>query len=330
MKQRGTNILPMIGFIMIIVLVLGGFAVYGQKNKDSWDSIFSGINKNNSHVIDDAGELPTNHVGKIIIQSSSPDVYISNHDSELVKANFYGEIIGVDESERPKLELYRQGETITVRIVYPAIAGLTYKNAKLDVVIPEKWEGDLEINSVSGDIFAKELVGDDISINVSSGRIKADVIKATGVFQNTSVSGDCSIETVGCKEGRFNSSSGDITIQSAKAENMTIKTVSGRTKISMTDGKAEFESSSGKMDIEFVNGFDRLMAKSVSGAIELGIPEDSTFDINVKTVSGDIDCRDFPLKIRTSKENELNGTAGDGGSSIDVTTSSGSVKVYSR
>ena len=66
---------------------------------------------------------------------------------------------------------------------------------------------------------------------------------------------------------------------------------------------------------------------SHSGDIRLKIPGNSSFDFQARTSSGDIDC-DFMLSgFVISDRKSLEGIIGKGGSSLNISTFSGDIRI---
>ncbi|HEY8500778.1 MAG TPA: DUF4097 family beta strand repeat-containing protein, partial [Clostridia bacterium] len=326
MNERGKNILPMIGFILIVLVLLGGFAYYSQK-KDAGN--FMGMDNTPvksgfGYDIDNKDEISTDGVDKITIISVSSEIKISTHSSNRVSAHFYGNVIGIKKENIPYLEVEKNGDEALVRIVYPLQAGFSVReDTKLDVVIPEEWNRDIEIKSISGNISADRLSGNDITINTTSGKIDISEIEAEGDISASSISGTCRIDKAISNSAKINTTSGDAAIGSLKAEDIKFRTVSGYAKLNAAAEKAELNSTSGNIDADFADGFEKVSAKSISGSVNLGISHKAEFTVDLKTISGNIKCEDFSMNISSSDKKELKGRVGNGGGRIDVSTTSG-------
>lgn len=330
MTERGRNILPMIGFILIVIVVLGGFAFFSPKmNAGNFTVIDNSLNKSGlGYEIDDTREISTDGIDRITIRSVSSDIKVQTHNSNNVKAHFYGSALMKKESI-PYLEVEKNGSEALVRIVYPSKINAGIKtDTKLDVVIPEGWKWDVEIKSISGDISADRLTGNDITLNTTSGKIEISDIDADGTISASSISGSCNIDKVISDNAKINTSSGDTVVGYLEAKDIKFKTISGHGKLNVTVKKAELNSTSGNIDVDFTNGFEKISAKSISGGVKLGIPGTTEFTVDLKTISGGIDCQDFPMKISSSGKKELKGQVGSGGSEIDVSTTSGNIEIY--
>jgi len=331
MVERGKNILPMIGFILLVIVAFGGFAFYGR-GKDAYNFTVTDNSSKNSvfgYDIDSTGEVATGGVDKITIRSVSSEVKISTHNSDRVEAHFYGNVVGFKRENIPYLEVEKNGNEALVRIVYPAEKGFKIsEDTKLDVAIPEEWNRNIEIKSISGDITAKRLTGNDITLNTTSGNMAISEIKAKHTVSASSISGSCSFDKVISDIAKINTTSGSVNIDFLEAKELNFSSVSGDAELNTAAEEAEINTTSGSINVSFVNEFDKINAKSISGQIKLGIPGSAEFTANLKTVSGNIDCKDFAMNISSSGERELKGRVGSGDGKIDVSTTSGDIKIY--
>ena len=355
MNEKGRNILPMIGFILIVSLLLGGFALAKGvgNNLKSNSSVKKGILKNNSlgrYTIDDRGEVSTDGLDKIKINAVSSEINIQRHNIEKVEAHFYGNMTALFKEAIPRLEVVKEGDTAVVRVKYPEnISGSISGNTKLDVWIPQDWDEDLDIGSTSGKITAPVLTGSKIRIETISGTIETDSIQgndvrmssasgdinagdvtATGLFEKSTISGRFRVDTLKCDEAKLESTSGETFAELVSSDKVTASSISGRIQLTLDQGSAKLETTSGGIYAQFRDRFESFKANSVSGEIKLEVPDNSEFKIEINTISGSIDCRDFEMKLSSSKKNELKAEVGNGDSKIDIDTTSGSVEVAKR
>jgi DUF4097 and DUF4098 domain-containing protein YvlB len=336
---------------------MGGFAVakgFGE------NGIFSGNTQESKsttkgsalggYTIDETDNASTNGMDKISISAVSSEVNIQTNSSDEVEAHFHGKVSTMNKDTLPYLEVAKEGKTVIVKVVYPktmniSISGQTW----LDVKVPENWGDDFEVSTVSGSINAPELLGEEVKISTVSGSINTDSIHGDNVYLNSTsgsfkigkliaedtfekgtVSGGFEIDSLEAEEVKLQSTSGSTTIRDADIERVTSSSISGSVQMNMKEGSAEMSTTSGEISVTFEQGFKKFSANSVSGSVKLEIPEDSGFKVDVNTVSGDINCEDFSMKILSSKKNHLEAEAGDGDSRIEVHTTSGSVNIKKR
>lgn len=363
MSERGRNILPMIGFIMIVVLLLGGFAlakgISGRKlleqdkntdsnkadrllpEEDGKGIFFS------KYAVSESEEMSTYGVDKITIESVNSKINIYLSESDKINAKYYGNVEASNKETTPHLEVIMEGKEAIAKVKYPMwLNSSFFEQTTLDVTIPANWAGDLNIRNTSGNISAKELKGKDISIITISGAISADELiggdieikstsgaitvsklSASGILSGSTMSGKYTVNSIDCRKVELESISGTVALNDVSCDNIYAKNISGSVDIAMKNGNADIETTSGTIKAKFIDGFDTIKAKSISGEVTLNIPENSQFKADIKTISGSINCNDFPIKVDLRKENVLKGTAGNGDSQININTASGGVKI---
>lgn len=357
MNEKGKSILPMIGFILIVAVLMGGFALAKGLGKDG---AFSGNKVSNKsetrgstlggYTINDTGSATASGMDKISISAVSSDVNIKTHNSNEVEAHFHGKIMTLNKDALPYLEVKKEGGTVIVRIVYPTTTNISISGKTwLDVKVPENWKDDLEVSTVSGTIIAPELSGEEVKLTTTSGEIEVENIQGDNVrmhstsgsfkigkvvardlFEKGSVSGEFEADSIEAGEVKLQSTSGSATIKDAVVEKVTSTSISGDVQMNLQGGSAEMSATSGDITVSFEQGFTEFKANSVSGSVNLQIPGDSGFKAEIGTVSGDIECEDFSMKILSSKKNHLEAEAGDGEGNIEIHTTSGDVSIKKR
>lgn len=140
-----------------------------------------------------------------------------------------------------------------------------------------------------------------------SGRIAVEGLGTSTRQELSSTSG--SITTDGSGELDISSVSGSLTF-AASGSNILASTTSGR-----IDGILKKAPNPGIIDMS-----------SVSGSIRLEVPSDLNADINMHSVSGSVST-EFPVSVTSTRKNSIKGTVGSGGTSIEISTVSGSIKI---
>jgi DUF4097 and DUF4098 domain-containing protein YvlB len=147
--------------------------------------------------------------------------------------------------------------------------------------------GAVSVGTVSGDGRADELSGG-VTVETTSGEIKLD-----------GASGPLELNTV----------SADIIVNEARDTQLTIGT---------TSGEVRYEGG-------LASGSTNEIS-SISGDVSLELPEGSGFRLDASTVSGDISS-EFELSGGQASGRSLTGTAGAGGASLKIGTTSGEIHV---
>jgi DUF4097 and DUF4098 domain-containing protein YvlB len=165
---------------------------------------------------------------------------------------------------------------------------------------------EVKLDSVSGSVRVLDAAGR-VSIHSVSGSAIAENIK--GDLEAKSISGSVQIRQV---QGyiRAENVSGNIFISGGSPSGATASTVSGAV----------------QFDVR-LNPSGRYDLKSHSGSITLHLPADSNFALRASTFSGSINS-DFNIKANGFAEKKtISGVAGTGGSSIELSSFSGSVQI---
>jgi len=121
---------------------------------------------------------------------------------------------------------------------------------------------------------------------------------------------------------QINSVSGSILIEDLKARKTEVNNVSGRIEIENCEGKLKTGNVSGRTVISLDKLKNNITAESVSGKIEINLPEESDFTADFETVSGSV-------KADFEKHGKKEGTISNGSRTYDLQfeTVSGSIEV---
>ena len=180
-------------------------------------------------------------------------------------------------------------KTVSGKIKLENIRGnVEVKTTSGDVVIGNV-QGDLTWSSTSGDLDLANLVGD-LDLHTTSGKVSGQEIK--GDIKASSVSGDLA----------FRDSQGGLPY---------LHTVSG-------DIRAELK--------VIDKDVSSMSLSTVSGGITLYLPEDASFDLDISTVSGEINTG-FKVLIDSVSKRKLQGEVGTGGITIELETVSGDISL---
>ncbi len=122
---------------------------------------------------------------------------------------------------------------------------------------------------------------------------------------------------------------------------VSVTDVAGRLKLKSTNGKIEATRISGEMDAHTTNGsiaaeFTQLSKdgrsdfSTTNGSIKIQLPSEAAAEVKGKTVNGSINT-DFPLEV-SGKYNskKLSGTINGGGSTMDISTTNGSIELLKK
>jgi lia operon protein LiaG len=258
--------------------------------------------------INDSKTFDTEDINKITMDITSTDINVMPSDDEDIRVHFYGEVSTNRNRDIPSLVAYESGDELRIEIIKPktVFIGINIWRTKLDVYIPEDSLELLKIDVVSSDI---DLSG-----------LKVDEFECTGV------SGDLKGESVFAENIKFNTTSGDVSLDGYTGD-LNIHVTSGD--LVIKDGSLnddiELVTISGDIYIEQVDP-SNMNISTTSGDVGINISEGAGFYLKANTVSGEIDNR-FPIDITSSGRRNLEGKVGGGEKEIVVSTISGDIKV---
>ncbi len=216
------------------------------------------------------------------------------------------------ESNDELTELYtnEQGSRLTIEIKEESFRFFSFhfsnKPRRAIVQIPEKYDNELDIQSVSGDIEMTN-VFDLTTIKVKS--VSSDIEAAELIGTNVSIA----------------TTSGDIEIEQLKAEDSALNSISGDIHVGMMTGAVNGKTVSGDIKIGFEQENDKTILKTVSGDVELVLPSGNA-DVSIKTMSGEIQV-DSDLREQSIQSRSISGKIGDGDYQLSVSTTSGDVRI---
>jgi len=292
-----------------------------------------------SFALDSTGSFSLNNV--------AGDIMVYSWDKEEVKMVATKSIsswgIGDPEEflDKIEIEIVSQPKTLKIHTRYPTFSWIRNTRVDYQLWIPEATSVRLE--SVSGTIQ----IGDHLNrvyAKTVSGKIKLENIRGNVEVKTTS--GDVVIGNV---QGdlAWSSTSGDLDLANLVGDldlhttsgEVSAQEINGNIKASSVSGDLAFRDSQGGLSyLHTVSGKIRAELKvidkdvssmslsTVSGGITLYLPEDASFDLDISTVSGEINTG-FKVLIDSVSKRKLQGEVGAGGITIELNTISGDISL---
>ena len=257
--------------------------------------------------------FPANKIDCSSPSLGSDDVHLSVTDGDEITLSYYDNGRGYYEVSLDGGELKIKRNVVRGRWYENIRVGFGETCGRVEIGLPEKYSGELELHAGSGDI---ELDGvstiealsvaagsgsvslenvsclGDISVSTSSGELRADGLEARS-FRAESSSGDVELADVSCQnEMEIKASSGDITLDGCTADEYRLRASSGD--ISVADGdfeSAELETTSGDITARFRGGMEDYSIRSGTTSGDNTLPErldGGDRRLDVTTTSGDI------------------------------------------
>ena len=226
-------------------------------------------------------------------------------------------------SEDQKVHTWVDGSTLYVRYcASKKNLDLNNLNKHLEISVPK----DVKLENLTVDISSGELSSSNIEVSkidaeASSGSLSFDG-KADDVTAEVS-SGTIDIKLDGKSTSLdFTASSGNIKADIEEADKLVTETSSGNTTVKaafITDINST--ASSGKMNFTLDKAPTVIKMNASSGDITLALPEKSNYTAKVETSSGEFDY-ELPFEKKGSTY-----IIGSGEGTMDITTTSGNVKI---
>lgn len=233
-------------------------------------------------------EIDALGIKEINISSISTPVKIITNDGDKIKADFKGKIKTNIGGKTPELSIQKINEELDIEIIYPSVVGFGFfdiSELSLEISIPRDIKASARISTTSAKIEIKE--------------IRIEELVAESV-------------------------SGAIDVNNIESGNIEIKNTSGRCLVNDAVGTIHIKTVSGEALINLKELNDDINISSVSGAVSLKVPEDSSFTFDLSSVSGKIE-NNFNAKVDYADRQGIKGNVGSGDFGININTTSGRI-----
>ncbi len=359
-------------WVIVAMIMMGVFGGIGSAIKmvvkGGFDKMLFGVGT--QYDVNDVKEVNWDNAKTIEIHTTSTDTTLFSAQTEKVKAALTGSVKTTNPDAVPTLEIKQSGDTISIieKRKVTSIIGFYSSNVKLDISIPESFNGVVAYNGTSGNFTSSNLKLKTLRLDLSSGDVdlenisleedffvsstsgnteihglqaKAATLKATSgdkEFLDFSVSGDIHIlshsgntriENLNCKQIILESTSGDIKAEKSKVDLFSVNSSSGNITLKDLEGAARVKSTSGNIEVLYQLLVGEVNLSATSGNIKLSVPSGSGFDLEARSSSGNIDCA-FDLEHETRSKGKLQGVHGSGEVPVTLAVTSGNIKVMKK
>ncbi|NLV88874.1 MAG: DUF4097 family beta strand repeat protein [Tissierellia bacterium] len=240
-------------------------------------------------------------VKNISISSPFVDIKVISEDRDDVRIYYHGRM---KTNVVPELVVDEKKAYLDIKLELPKKSySVNNSNVVLEVFIPKSFNGNVNTNASSGDIYMKNIVGEDISFDTSSG--------------------DLLLEDLEGKTINITTSSGDMSLSRLVGEALIISTSSGDMKLKDLVGKLTVNSSSGDISLENITSEEVLLYTS-SGDIVFSLDGNANYKIKGSTSSGDFIPKGTMI-VEENHRGRFRATIGNGINSLEIKTSSGDV-----
>lgn len=266
--------------------------------------------------------LPTGATPSVEISNVQGRVTVTAWDQQVVK------VTGTIENDQTEFEFVGDQRHVVIK-VRPE-SGKSHRNhdeAILDIKVPAG--ASLDINTVSADIDVQGVRGEQRLQAISGG---VTTVAYSEQLDIRTISGDAVVNGTGGK-GRIDvqSVSGGVTVRGVDGE-VEAQSVSGNVELDLgTATRLSLETVSGNLKASLTLAGDaRFDAESVSGDVDVRFAKPVNGEFEFETFSGNIENCFGPKAERKSKYapgTELRFTQGSGGARVSIDTLSGTISI---
>lgn len=280
--------------LWLFVIMVGSFIIAGSIvfTKGFNATIFGGNKNTTVQNVNAEKSFNAVSVSDIEINDVSTDISLIPVDSNEIKAHLYGSVTSDSDNILPELEATQNGNTLNVNI--------------------------------------KLKQNNSFSINFQNNQLKLDVYIPKSYSKNimvTSVSGKLKVENLNLDRFSFNSTSGDLIAITTTAKITTLKTTSGKMSLNNFKGDLDFNSVSGDIIVDYAAFNNNIKTYSVSGSTKIKLPENSQFNFNFSSVSGDFKSN-FPANNYSSTgKHNFETSVGKSDNTISIKSVSGDTEI---
>lgn len=210
-----------------------------------------------------------------------------------------------------------QGSAVEGRVSLDLTSGNSdLSDIKGDVLL-DGTSGDLKITKVTGDLLVDNTSGHVTATDIG-GDVEID--KTSGAITLAQVGGDLFLDGTSC----------DVEAQAVGGD-AEIDLTSGDVMIVGLRGGIRHEGTSGDLHIEFEERLEESCTiATISGDVELVVPEGSKMSLDLQTLSGGISAKISHMEISEVSNNTLKAIVAGGGPIVSVETTSGSIRIMGK
>jgi DUF4097 and DUF4098 domain-containing protein YvlB len=218
-------------------------------------------------------------------------------------------------------EALRNNVSITYDVTVPKDTSLQSHTGSGDERISDI-TGPVRANSGSGNLTISNIASE-VRANAGSGDLQISNVQGRTYTET----GSGNIRATGIAGGfDARAGSGDITFEQTASGSVRAETGSGNIRLRNVSGGVEAGAGSGDVEVQGKIASDWRIHTG-SGEVEVKLPSDAKFNINARSSSGNVEVN-RPLTMQgSSKRNHIEGTVNGGGTLLDVSTGSGTIRV---
>lgn len=338
------KIVLIVSSVLLVCIICAGILMATSFGSGGFGMLFGSI-KGESLNINESADLDLSGIDSINVQCVSGKINVTEGKPH---ASLTGSIL----SSQPKdnyLVVEKNGSTLTVKfdsnVIFPStistnvtlnvslpkdvLTNLNVSGASADAEIRGLQLKDMRVDTASGFTTISDCTGGALHIGAASGKIdvgdgqfdRIDASSTSGTVNVTNVTGDVSAN---CTSGTVN-----------------VENITGSVKAGSTSGVVRITNTTGDVSITNTSGgayvsqsqkeIGDIRIALISGTVEVKLNPESSFDIDAETTSGGFST-DFDVTVSGSMSKrvvgeDLSGKVNGGGPQVNLSTTSGSIRV---
>ena len=241
------------------------------------DEIFKDENYRYNNVNEEK-TIKLDNIELISINTTSYDINVEPYDGSELKIKLSSNIQTNSDINEPQLQVNKVQNKINIE-TYKMQNNFFFniRDGKLDIYIPKTYDKSLDISTVSGDGYIKNLNLSSLNYVSTSGNLNLQDMEMNN-FIYKSTSSDLYANNIVLKDdnNKFSSVSGELTLENIKG-NLSFNTTSG--------------------DVNFDKLLGSVSGNTISGDVDIRISKDIGLKTKLETVSGDIDVFFLQLEL---------------------------------
>ncbi|WP_374964204.1 DUF4097 family beta strand repeat-containing protein [Lysinibacillus sp. RS5] len=284
---------------LLLAVVYVGTSIY--------KSVYATVKVEEEKIIDG------NKIDSLNIKTSSANVRITSDKTDQIKVKLDGKI-KKDLKKDYKLKVEELNGQLEVQYLSNEnLIGIklgSEKDINVSIVLPEKVYRKLNVSTSSGLIEVENIVVDNMELATTSG---------SQTLVGTETKGDAV----------FQSTSGDIKLDSNIITSFIVKTKSGKVGTQLLDSQSgQIESSSGDVTLKMGSMIKELDINTTSGDVIVDFEKNpNSLSVIFKGDSGELDVSLPDIMYKDKDKNSAIGVIGDGENLLNVKTTSGDLMV---
>ena len=237
------------------------------------------------------------------VATTFSDIELIYEDREDVEIQYFAFIDKGSLKKQPDYNISKNGDFV-FEVEWKNFTGAGY--GMMRIFLPESFKNDLQMTSISGDLYATSIIGEEVNLKTISGDVDIDFLEA----------GNIEIQTI----------SGNVSMKDVLGMDLDIKSTSGDVEIlKMMVREINTDLISGDLDMNLVTLEDDITIESISGKINLSFEEPPSASLNLETVSGKISVAYSLEDVDINKDKRLKGQLEQGDYKIKIDTISGDI-----